>query len=795
MLNFPLATLIGFIGAGLAYGYKQMRQNPDIKLSNCFFEHAAAPLYTLLNTYYSNSGLIVDSVKENSIICNTSFKELFGIKLEGGDNTINYLNNMTIDNVYREFRRADDGYLYYVILKRGQYQKQYIFTHNKNLASMIGSYYDCKLMSGNELGNAILDLYLQNNYLIQNKKIEPVIKVDFNKINPQEPDYMTFKKTARSLVYKALNELKVYQSYKFIDGIKKADIQRLLREDFEGAIWTYFDFSRVRIENQLTKLITAAKWASSEQQKYFNKLKEYYSGGETLVLTQNIAFFKNIKQEAVGAIGNNLKVAFLPQDLFRRKSIQKTPLKYRNGEFDFLVDGNFMKNYITPLHVVDCKKPDIYGIDKNKAFVNYSFSERNNNPFMAIIAKAGSGKSLSKQKMISQMIDLDFATAEAKNLGNHGVKVRSYDVGFSDEKLINFVKSNKKNSIAHIESDIANFAYNLVNINMKAGREEIEADKQFAAEMLALIIESQNRDSKSVLTGGQIGMFKDAIQEVYNRREWQDYRIRNLKDSNPKLANKLCDILGYKENDYIKDIKESEFEFLNRPLLQDVADLIKIKSADKQISEDDRELYSGLYRVCNDVIKLGIFNKFDNVQISDANFISMDLNNFKDNSLFVPIFLSIFQKTYLKDREYALECRRKNIQAPKLFYAFEEVRNFFIVDRFKEILKKVVFEGRKYNLHLCFIGQNVDHIPPDILMNIDTKIFLLVPDKKEEVIAEVKRDLEPSDKVIEALRGTEQYELCIWYSKGVFNLKFMLSEKELALFNTNPNLNSELDKK
>lgn len=45
----------------------------------------------------------------------------------------------------------------------------------------------------------------------------------------------------------------------------------------------------------------------------------------------------------------------------------------------------------------------------------------------------------------------------------------------------------------------------------------------------------------------------------------------------------------------------------------------------------------------------------------------MDLNNFKESSLFTPIFLSIFQKTYLKDREYALSRKNQGLDFPKIF--------------------------------------------------------------------------------------------------------------------------------
>ena len=166
----------------------------------------------------------------------------------------------------------------------------------------------------------------------------------------------------------------------------------------------------------------------------------------------------------------------------------------------------------------------------------------------------------------------------------------------------------------------------------------------------------------------------------------------------------------------------------------------------------------------------------------------MDLNNFKENELFVPIFFCIFQKTYLKDREFALKCKRENRPAPKLFYAIEEAKNYFRDSEiFVQMFDKVTLEARKYNVHLCFIVQNAEHIPIQILKNIDTRIFLLVPNQKEEVIVEADKAFKIPNNLKIALNQTEQHEMCVWYVKGVFNMKFQISDEEMKVFSTNPN--------
>ncbi|EPW5985592.1 hypothetical protein ACWNDB_001976, partial [Campylobacter coli] len=101
--------------------------------------------------------------------------------------------------------------------------------------------------------------------------------------------------------------------------------------------------------------------------------------------------------------------------------------------------------------------------------------------------------------------------------------------------------------------------------------------------------------------------------------------------------------------------------------------------------------------------------------------------------------------------------------------------------------EKLAREARKYNVHLCFITQNANDIPKVTLKNIDTRIFLLSPEKKLEAIDEAKETFNIPKNVEIGLVNTEQYEMCVWYSKGVFHMKFEISDEEMKIFSTNPN--------
>ncbi|MDR0467638.1 MAG: hypothetical protein LBG67_02170, partial [Campylobacteraceae bacterium] len=606
--------------------------------------------------------------------------------------------------------------------------------------------------------------------------------VDFLDRDRKEPTYILFKNMIRSLVYEALKEFRLYQSYQFIKGVQKTKIQALLQEkEFEGVIWNFFSFSDKQIKNHIDKIISSASWTGNKFEA--KSIKEEFDAGRQYALVNSIIYMKKSKDGIIGSLSNYLKNAYIPNELKRTKIIQKTPLKYRLSEFDFLVEDDYINNYITNVHKKMPSEPDIYGIDKNGSFINYSFSGENDNPFSVIIASAGSGKSVAKQKMIAQMIDLNIETRKAEKLGK-GVKVRAYDVGYSDEMFINALKTNPDNNIVQLESGMGTFRYNIVYVDFNGNKDDIEADIQFAADLISVIRQSQGQ---SVLTLPQMTCFKDIIRKIYQGKvDYQNYKVYDLSETHKALYDKLI-ALGYEDGTNLKTLKEDEFRFLKCPLLRDIEKYAKLQSSNQQLAEIDRKTYLEVSTVCADIGKEPMFNTFDNVAVQDADFLSMELNNFKENTLFLPIFLCIFQKTYLKDRNYALWCKSNRIKPPKLFYAIEEARNFFKVPYFENILTKVVLEARKYNLHLCFVVQNAEHIPHGVLKNINTRIFLLSPSKKEEVKAEVK-ELNPPDKLIEAINNSKQYEMVIWYRDGVFQMSFEISKEEMELFNTNPNL-------
>ena len=777
-MNLALMSLIGAGAFALYKGSKKQDNN-----GNYFLEKIARPLYNLFVEYHSNSLFQIDYIKEDHIICNTMNDKVFGIEILGNENIQNFLHKEVVDSLIRDNKDNDDAFLYYVFHKQGKFQRQYIFSHNKVIVRTLADYFNVPLLSGLQITNILYNQFLQNSFFIENKQIKQNLEIKKDSLE-QEPEFVSFKRLAKQAIAKSYKEVDIYQAFKHLE-MSESNIQQLFKLNFEGSIWFFIDISARHIQNHITQLLNYSKMVGDK--KPFVELQQSYMAKECdLAIINAVAYLKHYNEEIIGNLGSSLKTVFISKELLRNRHLQKNMIKYRDAEFDFLVKSNYLHNFIASVHKRCVAKPDIFGIDKNGAFINYSFSAENDNPHLCLIAKPGSGKSVSKQKIMAQMIGLNFSNGECSNLGKEAgqTRIRSYDIGFSDEKFISLLKNNPHNKVAHIESDFYSFTYNIVNLpDPERNADIFEADMQFNIDLASVILETQNAQP---LTINETAYFKEILRKVYKTKEYQRYRVRDLENKNKEAHQKLLE-LGYENTTFLADIKEEEFDYLKVPKLIDIVKFARKQGQNMQLKESDRIDYVELARKLDAIEKLDIFSDFDKISIDDVDVLSMDLNNFKESSLFTPIFLSIFQKVYLKDREYALACKRANRPAPKLFYAIEEAKNYFVVPYFTRMLEKVALEARKYNVHLCFVVQNAEHIPLMILKNLDTRIFLLRPDKKLEVINEAKNSLEIPKNVEIGLLNTDKHELCVWYSSGCFHLKFEITDEEMKVFSTNPN--------
>ena len=792
----PALVALGGLAAYAAYSGYNKKDGQATQFDSCVVDKFLAPVYRMFAEFDSNSGITVDAIMEDHVLVNTMDKTLYCIELSGYDNYPQYLKDTFFQTLFKNFEKDPKSYFIHVAFKKKLMQRQYFFTFSNKLAKKFANEIGTNVLPGVEIVDILFDLMLQNKYFIRKKNLERGISIASKSIKriKSEPISATFNKAIKNSIYSGLVDMELYQAYQGIDSAEESDLQQLFRLDFEGAIWTYVDFNRERVGKAINSLVTKAKWGGGvsdfkELQSAFEKKKL------NMTIVNSIITMKEGADEATSVssdIGQCNKFFYLDKKMGKRDVIRYTPLKKRDYDFNFLVKADFFSNYFGSVHKKNVKDADIYGYDKNKAFCNYSIKEENDNQNIIILAPSGSGKSVAKQKMTTLMIELDFETRIAKALGKD-VLVRNFDVGKSDYPIVQLLRSEPSNKVEMLGDDMDTFAYNLVGLDATVGDAKSikEADIQFCMDLTNLILETQGGER---LTIGEGSKMREAIRHVYISGDMHRTRISFIEESHPDAYSELLS-LGYQDSDRLFDVKEEKFDFFKKPVLNDIVNYISIRSENEMLTLKEREDYSSLKTKLEDIRSLKIFSGYDRVNIKLADYLYLDVNEFKESSLFVPIFFSVFQKIYLKDRRIAEKKRIRGEKMHKIFYLLEEAANFLSIKSFEDMLKKMTKEGRKYGIYLIFITQDPEDVPLEILKNISTRIFLLPAEKKYEVIDSVATKLKPTEKVVESLKRTDSHELCIWYDKGVFNLNFFFKNdigdgrSELDLYSTTPGSN------
>ncbi len=787
-----MSFLTFLLGSGVAaagyYGIK--RKNKNLNFSSCIYDKLLVPSNMFLNKQNIKDSLKVLAINHDYIEVNTLHKTLYAIELSGNDTIEQPLSENMLDTLYEFASKTPKGYFYQAILKDKNYQKQYLFSYSKDLLEIISKSLDIKLLKGKEIVDVLFDLFLDNSFYIKNKQIHRQLNIGEDTTVSYLPVEQTFNKVIKNNMYQNLSSIDIYNGYKIKQSKQKINYNALYELDFNGVIWAYYDFNKDRSLFMAQNLLETTKLYGGKDPfvQYLDNIEKVTEK----VITVNFEIAaKDLSNSTLNKISEILSVSFTKKKNRINTSILKTPLKFRDTRFDMPANISYLNERITSVHKKASKDPDFFGEDTKKSHVNFSFASDNDNPHSLIIAPTGSGKSVAKQKILSQMIEIDFDSGYAPKLGleSHKYGIRNFDIGESDRPIFNLISKCEKNNIGEIKGKLKDFSFNLLNFETDLNGEPIVEDIQFSSDLISMILESQNKDTlgqSAGLTIQEVGKFKEIVKYIYKTKEFQQFKIRKLRHKFLPLYNELLN-LGYQDGDKLIDIKEEKYNHLKVPLLNDVIKIANIRKTNQQISNKEREGYSNLYEKLSDVESLEYFSEYDNLKISETAYIYAELNNIKESSLFVPMFFGIFWKSYIKDRERALNFKKQGRVLPKLIYVIEEASNYFRFKTFQVMFEKLVYEARKYNIHMMFIIQNIEEVPYTIFKNINTRIFLFPPDQKEDLISYIGTEFKAPKKVLTTMQKVKQYNLVIWYNKGVINMSLIYKNKEIEYFTTNPN--------
>ncbi|MCW1586083.1 hypothetical protein OLS45_03095, partial [Campylobacter jejuni] len=76
--------------------------------------------------------LLIDSIKESSILCNTPYSELFGIEISSYSTLPNYINSNEIDSLISNLKENNDAF-FIMFCKNKKNFKNNIFYHTTKL--------------------------------------------------------------------------------------------------------------------------------------------------------------------------------------------------------------------------------------------------------------------------------------------------------------------------------------------------------------------------------------------------------------------------------------------------------------------------------------------------------------------------------------------------------------------------------------------------------------------------------------------------------------------------------------
>jgi len=769
------------------------------------FKEILKYVYDNINILSSINTLTIDGFDyedETCLYINKLKKELYCLELLGTGNEIKYLSNETWNDIFKDFKEANNADIIRACLKNDIYQKIYIFSNNKNLLDLIRQDLNVRFVNSIEMVNILYDLYLYQSYTIEDKRIYRETNLS-DQIN-----YTTitssFNTIAKDCVYSNLSrDLEVYQAYNFRDHHKDADISKLFSLNWDGVIYDYISVSRNIVDVKLSKLIFQSR-LEGKNKKSFEKLKDDYENDVIDLAVRNSVMFINVDNPTtITLIAKALNTDYRKRDIFKRKLLKYTPIKARDIELDILVDKKIsIYNSIGTVHKATTTHPNFYAIDINGSYIDINFSEtsankKNKSSDFLVIGVPGSGKTTSIGAIVSMMlgIDIDYLLSlsdeqlESMSINEIAKEfdtqhMRIWDIKYSNANLAKKLNKIKCDDIKLVETDLNKFRYNLFNITytQKHGKKVLDENElAMNCILVSIALECKETTKDVSLSIGEEDILKEKVRELYNKPLAAKY-VRSLEESNPDVYE---DLLTYNYCNLSKfdEIKEEKFSFLKVPTLENIIKEVLIETkydTDLERQKNANSLYSKL----KSLESLRIFNGYDNGNINLAKFLYIDNESIKHSNEYVPIFISLFNKQFNEDKKRQRALKAQGIERPYITNLFEEAgENVFTIPSFEKYIKKFKAEGRSDRIKAGFIAQTIEQIPSYIYNQVENKMLLFpAENKRKALIDDLAKETKPSEETIKLLYRVPEFGIALWNEHGTSVFKLNLSKEAIEFF-------------
>lgn len=762
-------------------------------------------LFQSLRHYESNGTLKVDGFDfedENALLINT-FKnnKIYCIDIAMSGNNTAYLSDDTIDFIFNDFRKESNAQLVNAIMKKGEYVKNYLFSFNKDLLSLIAKHFGVELIPGHKIMDVLYDLYFDNEYILKNKRLESNICVS------QEIEYENlthaFHTLTKEAVYKNLKDVTLYQGveYKTVREQKSRDYQSFLKKDFQGIIWTYIAFDKSTVLATLYRKKNQALM-EGKQSAWNDRIDLYKNQEEDIGVINTIIFAwgEHNKKNLLDDAQKFLQCSFSEKNRFRDDLIKFTPLKKRD-----ILQGNKPLNkklfcgLFCSFLKQDSKRPAFHAHGPIGEFLNfdlkYPSQEKGTAPHFLFLGPTRSGKTVNLQKTLSLIIDYDWNTRKAKSLfANH---MRLFDVKNSMLNLTNEIARN--NDVSKMQTDLNYFRYNLVNIDTTIVNNRIvldETDMALTIMLTNFILNARGKGDK--LTSSESEIFKNTIREIYKKGDIEGVFLKTLAQKSKELYAELIS-LGYKPTDKTNTIKEERFAHLKKPCLNDVIKKLQeyISEKERYNEEDLSKHAKSLKAKLSTIAMMGHWSNYDQIDLKNGEYLYVDFNLIKDDpENFIPIYFAVFSRMYRADKKRQEALRLAGKPRPLIHYVWEEAYNFFIVPEFAEGFEKLGNEAASHGIILGFVTQLIDHVPQSMLKQFRNKFFLFPGEEvrqdaskegksKSDIINDIAK-LGPPQSVLYNCDRVPKYGMVVWHEFGSFVMKYELgqdiTEEQMEIF-------------
>ncbi len=704
--------------------------------------------------------------------------KLYGIKLEGTSNRELSFDNF--EHFVKELKYSTDGEVFVSIVSRDLHKAVYVFSYSQKPLSIISSEFSIETMSGDDVISSIYDMYLATDYKItsDNRQISSELQEDFFTPPAIENINGKFKARIQNAAANILSKCTIYQATSFT-GKETLSLPELFKGDWEGVFTVRFDFRTSVVNSVLKKHQSVAKFGDKEYAQICDSIineddKELSESIMKSVCVANaFLFLTDDTKHKISSISNELGINFSENILTGSSVMSKTLFLSRDMDFDSLVETSVAEKFFKTAKKKQVSKKNIsffWGRDICGDFVNYNFREVASSPHSIVIGRNGSGKSRQVIKMMELAIGLNKEKTKAERLGQ--IKLRYADVGYTSGRLLQAVKNAHPEQVMSSEANIDELRFSLFDIEVKHGRVLTE-DLDYLVGIVNFALQTKN---SPILDGIEEDFFRKIVTKLLVNNTYYNYPLSILQEKNG-YKDLLRELLskGYNLNTQFSELSD-EYDFLKKPVLNDVLTAIGTEKNITEYGEMDRKILSELGTKLKTLSSYYFLEFHSNSKESkDYDFFHIDFDSLKETPASFCVIYWLIMKKWIKMLKESAKKRLAEYKEPiDTFFIIEEAHNFFDYPIFAKMLTTASKELRKYGGRLIFITQQLNDIPEAIAKEIGTKIFVAPPSEKallKEDIIKVFKHLDKRDENV--LQHTTDYMMFIMYDGGSIGCKFV----------------------